>query len=238
MAPHPAIPYLERVVAPSHNDSPVSTPGLLPNLVARVSLSVLGTILCWVPFRVLVRKGEFAAVVLIATVCILNVITVINSLVWSSDDYIHWFSGRGLCDIEAYLLVPLETTYAAAVFALVRRLAGQVRIAASPFANKNIADQDLKRFRRWALVSQAVVIFAIPVIQVAFTWFDLAQRFIVGTLVGCSAVYDNSWPKILVFDSPPTVFTFASVIYVCKLFISCPIIRVPWFTMFITLFVS
>ena len=71
MAPHPAIPYLERVVAPPHNDNPVSTSGLLPNLVARVSLSILGTILCWVPFRVLVRKGEFAAVVLIATVCIL-----------------------------------------------------------------------------------------------------------------------------------------------------------------------
>ena len=217
MAPYPATLYPERVLSASHDDNPASAPSLLANLVARVSLSILGTLLCWVPLRVLVRKGELAAVVLIATVCILNVITVVNSLLWPSDDYVHWLSGRGLCDVEVYLLLPLDTTYAAAVFALVRRLAGQVRVTISPLANANLGARDMKRLKRRALLAQAAVIFTIPIVQAAFTWFDLAQRFIVGTLVGCSAVYDNSWPKILVFDSPPTVFTLASVVYVCEL---------------------
>lgn len=218
MAPYAVTFYPERVAPTSHHDSPAMNPSLLANLVVRVTLAILGTILCWVPLRVLVRKGEFAAVVLIVTVGILNMITVINSLLWSSDDYVHWVSGRGLCDVEVYLTIPLDTTYAAAVFALVRRLAGQVRVSTLPMANANLGTGDLKWIKRRSLLAQAVVIFIIPILQVAFTWFDLAQRFIVGTLVGCSAVYDNSWPKILVFDSPPTAFTLASVVYVCEYF--------------------
>ncbi|EMR63238.1 putative pheromone receptor protein [Eutypa lata UCREL1] len=176
-------------------------PKLLTNLIARVSLAILGTLLCWVPLRVLGRNGEFAATVLIATVCALNAITVINSLTWRSDDWTQWPSGRGLCDLEVYLLVPLDTMYAAAVFAVVRRLAGQVRLS----SGSSSSGQQLPPAHSHASLGAATV--------VVFTYFDLAQRFVVGTLVGCSAVYDNSLPKLLVFDVPPAAFAIASVPY-------------------------
>ncbi|KAJ8105768.1 hypothetical protein ONZ43_g7292 [Nemania bipapillata] len=64
--------------------------------------------------------------------------------------------------------------------------------------------------RRWA---QAAIIFLIPCVQLVFTYFDLAQRYIVGTLIGCSAVYDVSWPKNVVYDAPPAVFAVLSVPY-------------------------
>lgn len=213
---------------------------LLANLVARVTLAVLGTLLCWAPLRVLARNGEFAAAVLVATVCGLNAITVVNSLLWRSDDWARWPSGRGLCDLEVYLLVPLDTTYAAAVFAVVRRLAAQMRLTAAgmPLAANSRASlaagggggggagggMGLGGGRAWrerirAVLAQAAVIFAVPLVQVLFTYFDLAQRFVVGTLVGCSAVYDNSLPKILVFDVPPAAFAIASVPYACKSYI-------------------
>lgn len=208
-------------------------PKLLTNLIARVFLAILGTLLCWVPLRVLGRNGEFAATVLIATVCALNAITVINSLTWRSDDWTQWPSGRGLCDLEVYLLVPLDTMYAAAVFAVVRRLAGQVRLSSGssssgqqlPPAHSHAslgAATVVRRtaWRQWirSILGQAAIIFAIPLVQVVFTYFDLAQRFVVGTLVGCSAVYDNSLPKLLVFDVPPAAFAIASVPYACELF--------------------
>ncbi|RYP63192.1 hypothetical protein DL770_009441 [Monosporascus sp. CRB-9-2] len=192
-------------------DHPSTNPKLLANLVARVLLAALGTCLCWVPLRLLARNGEFAAVVLTTTVCILNLTTVVNSLLWRSDDWRSWPSGRGLCDLEVYLLQPLNTAYAAAVFALVRRLAGQVRLATALPAP--VAAPRQRALRRRAVMVQSLVIFSVPVVQVAFTWFDIAQRFVVAALVGCSAVYDNSWPKVLVFDVPPAAFAVAAVPY-------------------------
>ncbi|RYP45503.1 hypothetical protein DL768_008170 [Monosporascus sp. mg162] len=200
--PDPTIPLL---------DHPPTNPKLLANLVVRVLLAALGTCLCWVPLRLLARNGEFAAVVLTTTVCILNLTTVVNSLLWRSDDWRSWPSGRGLCDLEVYLLQPLNTAYAAAVFALVRRLAGQVRLATALPAP--VAASRQRALRRRAVMVQSLVIFSVPVVQVAFTWFDIAQRFVVAALVGCSAVYDNSWPKVLVFDVPPAAFAVAAVPY-------------------------
>ncbi|KAK7756116.1 hypothetical protein SLS62_001708 [Diatrype stigma] len=214
----------------AYSGSPVPNPNpnlgpnakLLANLVARVTLAVLGTLLCGAPLRVLSRNGEFAAAVLVATVCGLNAITVVNSLLWRGDDWARWPSGRGLCDLEVYLLVPLDTTYAAAVFAVVRRLAAQMRLTAAgmPLAasRTSLGGGGGRGGRAWrerirGVLGQAAVIFAVPLVQVVFTYFDLAQRFVVGTLVGCSAVYDNSLPKILVFDVPPAAFAIASVPY-------------------------
>ncbi|RYP87647.1 hypothetical protein DL769_000470 [Monosporascus sp. CRB-8-3] len=198
------------ITTPLHGHPPTN-PKLLANLIARVLLAIIGTWLCWVPLRMMARNGEFAAAVLVATVCILNLTTVVNSLLWRSDDWRSWPSGRGLCDLEVYLLQPLNTAYAAAVFALVRRLAGQVRLATALPAP--VAASRQRALRRRATMVQALVIFSVPVVQIAFTWFDIAQRFVVATLVGCSAVYDNSWPKVLVFDVPPAVFAVAAVPY-------------------------
>ncbi|KAK8048407.1 a-pheromone receptor PreA [Apiospora phragmitis] len=160
---------------------------LRANLVCRVLFAILGTLLCWVPFRLLLRNGEFAAVVFIVGVVLMNLFTVVNSLLWRDDDW-----------------GPL-TVYAAAIFAVMRHLAQQVGLM-------RVAALSPREKRRRSLV-QALIIFPMPLVQLAFTWFDLAQRYIIGTLVGCSATYDNSWPKIFVYSVPPMIFALGSVPY-------------------------
>ncbi|KAJ3566094.1 hypothetical protein NPX13_g7262 [Xylaria arbuscula] len=186
---------------------PVTSPGLLANLIARVILAFVGILLCWVPLRLLVRNGEFAAVVLIIDVTILNVFTILNSLIWHDDNWDLWWDGTGLCDLEVYLSGPLQTIYAASIFTVMYHLAQQVKVTRAG------RDRSLQTRRN---LIQATIIFPVPVVQLAFTYFDLAQRYIVGTLIGCSAVYDTSWPKTLVFDIPPAVFAVLSVPYACE----------------------
>ncbi|KAL7626636.1 hypothetical protein AAE478_003409 [Parahypoxylon ruwenzoriense] len=178
-------------------------PGLLTNLILRVLFAIVGTILCWVPLRLLHRNGDFAAVVLIADVALMNIFTVINALTWRTDAWNNWWDGAGLCDLEVYLLAPLQTIYAACIFAIVRNLAQQVR----PTRAAQMSSSERKR-KTWV---QAAIIFPVPLFQLLFTWFDLAQRYMIGTLIGCLAVYDNSWPHIVVFDVPSPVFVVASV---------------------------
>ncbi|KAI0131609.1 pheromone A receptor-domain-containing protein [Hypoxylon sp. NC0597] len=186
--------YLDRRYAPN--------PSLQANLVFRVLLAIIGTILCIVPFRLLWRNGDFAAVVLITVVALMNFFTVLNSLIWNSDNWDNWWKGTGLCDIEVYLWTPLQTIYAGAIFAIIRQLAQQVKLARTSELSRK------ERSRR--VLIQAAIIFPIPLIQLLFTWFDLAQRYNIGAVIGCMVVFDNSWPRFIVYDAPSPLFVFAS----------------------------
>lgn len=185
-----------------------SNAGLTANLSFRVILAIIGTVLCWVPFRILWRNGDFAAVVLIIDVTFMNFFTVINSLIWNSDNWDNWWLGTGLCDIQVYLWMPLQTIYAGAILAIIRQLAHQVKLTR--------ASQLTRTERRIRALQQAAIIFPFALFQLCFTWFDLSQRYNIGTLVGCMASYDNSWPRFTVYDAPPTVFVMASVPYAGK----------------------
>ncbi|KAI0834804.1 pheromone A receptor-domain-containing protein [Hypoxylon sp. FL0890] len=178
-------------------------PSLQANAAFRVIFAIIGTALCLVPFRLLWRNADFAAVVLIVDVALMNFFTVLNSLIWHSDNWDNWWSGKGLCDIEVYLSTPLETIYAAAIFAIIRQLARQVKLARMSELNRK------ERTRR--MLIQAAIIFPIPLFQLLFTWFDLAHRYFIGTVVGCMVVLDNSWPTFVVYDAPSPLYVVASV---------------------------
>ncbi|KAI1151577.1 pheromone A receptor-domain-containing protein [Nemania diffusa] len=184
--------------------APATNPGLLANFVLRVILAFAGILISWVPLRLLVRNGEFAAVVFIVDVAVMNFITILNSVIWHDDNWSVWWDGAGLCDVEVYLSAPLQTIYAASIFTVMYHLAQQVKLSRVGRGRREMT-------RRHLL--QAAIIFPVPLVQLAFTYFDLAQRYIVGTLIGCSAVYDVSWPKNLVYDAPPAVFAVLSVPY-------------------------
>ncbi|KAI0024589.1 pheromone A receptor-domain-containing protein [Xylariomycetidae sp. FL0641] len=196
---------LSNTTFPEWPDRHTQSPGLVSNLVLRLLLAVVGTLLCWVPLRLLYRNGEFAAVVLIIDVAILNLFTILNAAIWSNDNWDRWWDGKGLCDLEVYLSGPLQTIYAAAIFTVMLHLAQQVKAAS---INRLDREERIKRN-----LIQASIIFPLPLIQLIFTYFDLAQRYIVGTLIGCSAVYDSSLPKTLVFDAPPALFAVLAVPY-------------------------
>ncbi|KAI1187214.1 GPCR fungal pheromone mating factor [Nemania serpens] len=184
--------------------APATNPGLQANLACRVILAMAGTLISWVPLRLLFRNGEFAAVVFIVDVALMNLITILNSLIWNNDDWNNWWDGKGLCDVEVYVSAPLQTVYAASIFTVMYHLSQQVKVS-------GVGHDRRDRTRRNLI--QSAIIFPIPLVQLLFTYFDLAQRYIVGTLIGCTAVYDISWPKNLVYDAPPAVFAVLSIPY-------------------------
>ncbi|KAI1212364.1 pheromone A receptor-domain-containing protein [Annulohypoxylon truncatum] len=183
-------------------------PSLTANLAFRVILAIVGTALCWVPFRLLLRNGDFAAVVLIIDVAIMNLITVLNSLIWNSDNWDRWWIGTGLCDVEVYVWVPLQTVYAGAILAIIRQLAEQVKLTR--------ASQLTRKEHKMRALLQAAIIFPPALIQLIFTWFDIVQRYNIGTLIGCMVSFDDSWPRFVVYDAPPTIYVLASVPYAGK----------------------
>lgn len=185
--------------------APYTTTPLQINLFFRVFLGLLSLFITWVPARLLWRNGEFAGTVLCATLLVLNLITVVNALLWRDNNVTEWWSGEGWCDVMNYAYFPLHTAFNICMFEIMRGLAGKVALRR--------AVQPRREERRRQRVVSAVVIFTCPALQAVMTYFVTFGRFNVGTLVGCAAVYYPGWMYLVVFILPTPVFAVLAAFY-------------------------
>ncbi|KAG6039444.1 hypothetical protein E4U41_002624 [Claviceps citrina] len=193
------------VVATVEPLPPFTNPALTANLVCRVLLAVIANLTCLVPLRLLHRNGEFAAVVFILNVEFQTFETIVNSLIWRNDNIRSWWPGYGWCDAENYLQNASIALFATCMLAIMRNLAQQVGLTRASALT-------VHERRRRNLI-QALIIFPLPIIQLALTFPLAAQRYLVGTLIGCSWVPHPSWPFLLFFVLPPPVLALITAGY-------------------------
>ncbi|KAM0214568.1 hypothetical protein ACHAPA_001044 [Fusarium lateritium] len=175
----------------------ITTPSLTINLVSRVLLAIIANLACIVPLKNLYRNGEFAAVVFIANIQWANLDTIINALIWRNDDTSKWWSGEGFCDLNPYYTSFTNALFGTCLLAIMRNLAQQVGLLrANPLT--------VNERRRRNLV-QALIMFPLPLLQVAWVWPLTTQRYAVATLAGCSWVAWPSWPYMVFFVIAPVV---------------------------------
>lgn len=196
------------VLAPLPVPDPVTTPALTANFVCRVVLGISSIIICLVPLRLLYRNGEFAAVVFVANMMGLNLLTVTNALIWRDDNMTEWWPGYGWCDLHPFLYVPMMALFTTSVLAISRNLSVQVgMLRAHPLT--------VREKRRKNLV-QALIMFPLPLIQMAWIYPITAQRYTIATLVGCDWRVHRSWPKLVFFSLPIPVLALLSGYYASK----------------------
>ncbi|KND94858.1 Pheromone a factor receptor [Tolypocladium ophioglossoides CBS 100239] len=192
------------------SEPPYVTTSLTANLVVRVLLALLGNMVCLVPLRLLYRNGEFAAVVFILNVMAINLETVVMSLTWRDNDVQSWWPGYGLCDVDAYFHNASQALYATCLLAIMRNLAEQVgMLRANPLTVRE------KRKRN---LIQALIMFPLPILQLGMTWIITTQRYVVGTLVGCTWMPHASWPNLVFYILPPVVLGFITTVYAIQVY--------------------
>ncbi|KAK2070289.1 hypothetical protein P8C59_004796 [Phyllachora maydis] len=184
---------------------PATYPALEVNLVLRIVLGISAALCCWVPMRLLWRNGEVAASLLCLDVITLNVLYVINAIIWPDDNVQTWFAGYGLCDLEAYITYPLDTIYAACIFEVVRGLASKISLSRSTSLS------NAERYRNLAI--SAAVVFTIPVLQVVLNYLFVGQRYGIFTLIGCVPFYDYSAPFLVLYVLPLLIFTLGAGVF-------------------------
>lgn len=197
------------IITTAATEGPFNSPAVTANLICRVFLAIIANLVCLVPLRLLYRNGELAAVVLILTVLIKNLETIINALIWRNDDVMSWWAGYGWCDFDAYIHNATIGLFVTCLLAIMRNLSQQVGLMR---ANALTAQE-----RRRRNLIQALIIFPFPILQVALTWPLTAQRYIVGTLMGCNWIPHPSWPFLVFFVLPPPIFALITTGYASKL---------------------
>jgi pheromone a factor receptor len=194
------------VVLPgAENGNPTT---LKVNLIMRVSLGIIANLVSVVPLKHLYHGGEFAAVVFIGNLIFVNFKNIINALIWRNDNTDDWWPGYGLCDINPYLHNITVSLYVTCLLAIMRNLAQQVGLLrANPLT--------VRERRRRNLV-QALIMFPLPIVQLAFVWPLTSQRFVVATLVGCAWSGWPSWPYIFLFAAAPVFISVITAGYASK----------------------
>ena len=209
----PSIPEAKGLWLGDHD--PIPPASLTVNLVCRVVFGLLSNLLMWVPLKLLHRNGEFAVVVLITAVMIFNFFTVINGLIWHTDDVSTWWMGQGYCDIFVYINYPIQTMYTSCVFAIMRNLAAQIRLMR--------VDALAPREKRRRNLIQALIIFPVPLVQLAWIYPTGMHRYYILTLAGCTWWPDASWPNFIFVVPQPTFalgaagYAGESFSYACEL---------------------
>lgn len=187
---------------------PYTTPALTANLVFRVLLGIMANIICIVPLRLLYTNGELAAFVFIVNLMFKNILTVVNALIWRDDHVESWWPGYGFCDVSAFLHNFTLGLFATCLLAITRNLAIQVGLMrANPLT--------VREKRRKNLV-QALIMFPLPLLQLVLTWLLTAQRYAVGTLIGCSWIGYGAWPYLVFFLLIPLAVSLMTVGYASK----------------------
>ena len=182
-----------------------TTASLTANLVMRVLLGLIANLVCLIPLRHLYRNGEFAAVVFIINIEIKNFDTIVNALIWRNDDTHSWWPGYGLCDISPYIRNFSLGLYVTCLLAMMRNLAQQVGLL-------RVNPLTVREKRRRNL-TQALIMFPLPLIQMAWVWPLTGQRYVVGTLVGCSWISYPTWPYVVFMVLAPIIVALATAGY-------------------------
>jgi pheromone a factor receptor len=183
---------------------PYTNPALQANLFFRVFLGIFAVLISGVPARLLWRNGEFAATVFCVAVLIRNIGYIINALIWRDDNVAIWYDGKGWCDLQVYINFASDTAFNTCLLEIMRSLysiMGLDRVAMMT---------SRERFRQQVI--SAAVIFAIPVVQVALSYFLMLRRYNISTLVGCTTIYHFDWVFFAFYVLPTPVFVVLAAI--------------------------
>lgn len=178
------------------------------NLAARVVLGLAANAAMAVPLRILYRHGEFAAAVFITTTMILNGFTIVHALVWRDDDTSAWWLGEGYCDAFPYVYFPLMMVYDTSIFAIMRHLAQQISLVR--------ADAPTPRELRRRSIVQALVIFPLPLVQLAWMYPLTEHRYGLMTLSGCRWLPVDAWPLTVFFILMYPLYALGALYYASK----------------------
>jgi pheromone a factor receptor len=167
--------------------------------------SCIGFLVCiplWY-FNWKVPGRPWATLILIGWVFLLNLLSFIDSIVWSSNDPDTWWDGKVYCDINSRIKSAFPIGVPGATIGICRFLAA----ATDP----DPSQRDLKHTQTRRNMLDLFLGVILPIIEMPLKFIVTPKRYIIIGIVGCSGWTDDSWPSILLYYLwSPTLCLIAS----------------------------
>jgi pheromone a factor receptor len=139
---------------------------------------------------------------------LMQIIYIINPIVWPRDDTFRWWNGNGLCDVEIRILVGATVGIPGSTMCIVRKLANVLD-------SKPLILTRAQRNRRMLL--DGFLCIGFPIILMIVYYVVQANRYTVLTTTGCAWWIDRSWPSIVLVLIWPLVLAMINAYFAGKL---------------------
>lgn len=166
----------------------------------------LGILVVYLPFRSFWQHRNVPAISIVFVTIILNLFTFINAILWPTDDFSTWPSGRGLCDFQGLLRFPIT-------FALAFSLCAMAKGLADCLDTDNPRVCQTAATKRRKIIVDTLFCWAVPVHQLVLHYVVQNGRYEISPVFGCMDMVDNSWPTVLIIDIWAPIITVATLYY-------------------------
>lgn len=180
------------------------------NAVALPLFAALALLITYLPLRSFYRVKNIAACSMMVVIIIINLMVLINGIIWPSDDWTKWWIGYGLCDVEVVLRFPITMALATSLCCLTKGLADALDTEHAVF-------NPSKAQRRRKVVGDVLFCWGVPVMMMALHYVVQAGRYMIIPVWGCADQLDNSWPMLVIIIMWCPIFTVLNVYYAGKL---------------------
>jgi pheromone a factor receptor len=182
------------------NAQPTAPQAPYPAAIVLASCALLMCLLLISPMCWHYRNRNIGAMLLVAWVIIMNVQNVVNPILWSNDDMIHWYKGAVLCDIEINIQTAAAVALPAALTCVLRGLANAM--------DTNQISLGRKKAQRWRNYAIDILLcIGFPALQMLFHWLVQSTRYSIIGIFGCQVTADRNWLAVTVMSVVPLIWT-------------------------------
>lgn len=185
---------------------------MTPSGIALAVLAPITVILNLPPLIWHIRNRNTAAASLVFWILLNNFLSVINLATWPNDNMDTWFSGRGLCDIEAKIMVARSTALPAATLCIIRALAAVIN------SDRTMIPSTVQRRRK--MILELVWCLGIPVVTMFLHYIVQPNRYFIYGVSGCNPSVSVNWVTVVLLSIPPLLLSIANAWYGGKSFLS------------------
>ena len=152
------------------------------------------------------KHTNFAAIVLIFFILLMNLFDFLNALTWRNDDLASWYNGVGFCDIQVKLFWAGTTALPSAVVCILRKLA-------MVMDTKNITISPTKAQKRRERLFEIGLCVGIPILTVICDFLFMIPRYMIVGISGCTPRLSFSWTTIVFINFPPLLISIWAAYY-------------------------
>lgn len=156
-----------------------------------------------------IRNRNTAAISMVFWIMLINLISVINVIIWPYIDMRDMYDGQGLCDVEIKLIIGRTVGLNAAIVCLLRALAAVLN------TEKTLLGPTKAQKRRNLLIELGWCA-GLPLLAMIFQYIVQLNRFALVGVTGCRPFYSGDWTGFLLTWMLPLLTNTVAVYYASK----------------------
>lgn len=168
------------------------------------AFALIAAVLLIPPFAFHVRQKNIPACSLIAWLCYSNMVSCINALIWSGQDFASVTEGKGYCDVTVRISSGSSSGKLAAIATLIFNLYMILSASSPRFLDTNSPTRT---------ATNVLMCWATPVFVISTSIIVQTARYIIARYHGCVALYSQSFLSIILKSVWDLVWAAVAVVF-------------------------